>query len=248
VTDDKPPRPYRSATALGLESRKPDRAGTQSDGTPRAVDNDKTPPPARVPDDVSAMTLAERVTTALEVGAQNSRAIAYEQDQRNEARRHGEAIATLTKTMERIEPALVKAHETAALADDMRRDVRDTKANVMSLIESQARDDERHKASVEQFDRVLKSIGAVDASARKSEAAVGVLAARADGYDKLHAESQAKHASTDTKLAALDKRHAITRARLGRGDKALVGGLGATAGVIGHYVSDLFTWLASHFH
>ena len=233
---------------MGLESRQPQRAGTQSDGTPRPIEGDVTPRPADVPPELSALSLPHQVRKLAEIVAQNARGLAYEQDQRNEARRTGEQLAVLNATMERVEPALVAAHATATIVDGMRIDVRDMKGLVAALVENQARDDERIKNTDEKFERTLREIGAANASASANGAAILVLSQRVDGLDRAHQETRGRVATGETKVTHLDKRVAITRAQLGRGDKALIGGGFVGAGAIGHFLSDLVSWIGSHFH
>ena len=246
---DDPPRPKRAQTSTerdeaGLRAL---RMRTPPRGYPIEVDPELTPRPSTI-EDIRTLPVHEQLAKIVAAQNQSAKAIAYEQDQRNEARRTGEQLAVLTKSMERIEPALVKAHETATIVDDMRRDVRDMKAHVSTLIESQARDDERRISVDEKFERTLRAIGGVDEAQRRAEARVEVLAERVDTIDRAHQETRGRVATGEVKVTHLDKRVAITRARLGKGDKALVGSGFVGAGVVGHFFSDLITWISSHFH
>lgn len=240
-----PSRGYRSATGLGLESRLPQRAGTQSDGTPRPVEGDVTPRPAEIPPDMAMLSIPAKLRALEDASMANSRAIAYEQDQRNEARRHGESIATLNAFAERVEPALVQSHKTATVVDDMRRDVRDMKASVDTLIESQARDDERRISVDEKFDRVIERIGAIDDAGRRNETAASVLSTKVDTLDTKLAAAAARQNTADNKIATLEKHGFAARKieKLSRRDVA-VGGLGL-GGLVGGLI-EIIKLIAEH--
>ena len=161
---DDPPR-HKTATALGLPSRRP---GTVSDGRPVEVDPEVTPRPATI-EDIRLLPIHQQLATVVEGLNQNSKAIAYEQDQRNEARRHGEAIATMNDRLTRMEPALVSAHRTATTLDEMRIQARDVAVNVQNLIRAQERDEVRREEADKQITRLIESVGGVDERARRIE-------------------------------------------------------------------------------